>query len=421
MKQMNEVSWYTLVMRDSQPRSTLAKPALILALLTIAVAPGSAVGFRLPNQDPEGIARGNAFAATADNPSAIYYNPAGITQLDGLQARAGLYLISAHTSYTSPSGAKAHTDDTPQAVPQLYVVDSLQSIPISLGLGVYAPYGLGLDWGDTSPLRTAAERGKLLYATVNPVVAWRIITNLSIAIGPTINYSQAMLKQGLSPLNPFDSLRFDGDDLGFGFNAGVRWQPLPQLAFGVNYHSATTLDYHGKSETSPQAPFPPYYPPTSTHVSVDFPQYVAGGISFRPTPDWNVEFDLDWTEWNVVKQFVFKGTPLGDLPFVLNYRSTFIYEFGITRQLGKGYFASVGYQYSENSSPDKNFQPIIPDANLHLGSVGVGHRGKRWDWAFGYQFAYNGGRQVVNDVNPVADGTYRTFNNAVNIAATFKF
>jgi hypothetical protein len=58
---------------------------------------------------------------------------------------------------------------------------------------------------------------------------------------------------------------------------------------------------------------------------------------------------------------------------------------------------------------------------LQLGSIGVGHRGTRWDWAVGYQFAYNGGRQVVNNVNPLADGTYRTFNNAVNISATIKF
>ena len=72
--------------------------ALFLFLSTDAVA----VGLRLPNQDPEAIARGNAFAATADNLSAIYYNPAGITQLEGDQVRAGLYLISANTKYTSP-------------------------------------------------------------------------------------------------------------------------------------------------------------------------------------------------------------------------------------------------------------------------------------------------------------------------------
>ncbi|MGV3756131.1 MAG: hypothetical protein ACO1QS_12175 [Verrucomicrobiota bacterium] len=58
---------------------TTIRLALIATGLA-CVCSAHAVAFRLPNQDPEGIARGNAFVATADNPSAIYYNPAGITQ-----------------------------------------------------------------------------------------------------------------------------------------------------------------------------------------------------------------------------------------------------------------------------------------------------------------------------------------------------
>src|SRR3974390_1608771 len=159
---------------------------LVLAAVFAGVPPALlANGMRLASQDGFATARGEAFTATADNPSAIYYNPAGITQLDGLQVRAGLYLISADTSYTSPSGAKAETDSSVQPVPQLYCVDSLESLPLSFGLGVYAPYGLALDWGDQNPFRTMAERGKLLYACANPVIAWRIIPSLSVAIGPT--------------------------------------------------------------------------------------------------------------------------------------------------------------------------------------------------------------------------------------------
>lgn len=393
-----------------------------LAVLVSVLCPllSHAVGFRLPNQDPEGIARGNAFTATADNPSAIYYNPAGITQLEGQQIHAGMYLISADTEFTSPTGAKAQTDTTPQPVPQLYYVNTLESLPLSFGLGVYAPYGLSLDWGPNTPFRTVAERGSLLYASVNPVVAWRVLPSLSIAIGPTINYSQASIVQGFSLLNPIDQFKFAGTAYGFGFNAGIMWHPIEKLSFGVNYRSPTTLNYHGHSETSPSSPFP-YYASTSTEGSLNFPQYVTGGISFRPTPKWNLEFDLDWTEWDAVKEVVFHGTPLGDIPLVLNYQNSFMYEFGITRELGKGYFASVGYIYSENSSPDRNFTPLIPDANLQLGSIGVGHHGVRWDWAVAYHFAYNGGRQVSNDVNALADGTYTTFNNAVDLAVTFKF
>src|SRR5215469_15845141 len=95
-------------------RAGSSRPVLICGCLAFTVLTAGAVGFRLPNQDPEAISRGNAFAATADNASAIYYNPAGITQLEGIQAQAGIYLISADTSYTSPTGVKAETDTTPQ-------------------------------------------------------------------------------------------------------------------------------------------------------------------------------------------------------------------------------------------------------------------------------------------------------------------
>ena len=62
---------------------------LALALALVSTVQIRAVGFRLPNQDPEAIARGDAFAATADNPSAIYYNPSGITQMPGMNLRVG--------------------------------------------------------------------------------------------------------------------------------------------------------------------------------------------------------------------------------------------------------------------------------------------------------------------------------------------
>lgn len=376
-----------------------------------------AVGFRLPNQDPEAIARGDAFAATADNPSAIYYNPAGITQMEGLNIRAGIYAISPSTKFTSPSGVTAKTDSSFQAVPQIYAVDSFTNVPLSFGLGIYAPYGLSLDWGNNTPFSTVAESGSLLYACFNPVIAWRVCHTLSIAAGPTINYSQAEFKRAIGLL-PGDQFKFNGDATGFGFNAGILWQPHPMWSFGVNYRSATTLDYEGTINTSPTPPFPPS---GHTTASINFPQFVVGGVSFRPTTNWNFEFDLDWTEWSDVKQIAFQYPMLGNPAVTLNYRSSFIYDFGITRQLGKGYFASVGYIYAQNSSPDANFTPLIPDANLHLGSIGFGHHGKRWDWAAAYHFGYNGGRTVQNDVNAAANGTYKTFNNAFNVAVTLKF
>jgi long-chain fatty acid transport protein len=378
----------------------------------------SAVGFRLPNQDPEAIARGNAFVATADNPSAVYYNPAGITQLEGQNITAGLYLVSAGIDYHSASGASASVDSEFQPVPQLYYAISPEDCPLSFGLGVYAPYGLSVNWGQTSPLETMVQKGKLLYLCFNPVVAWKIDPSLSIAIGPTINYSSATYQRALGVL-PHDQFNVDGDGMGYGFNAGLLWQPHEMWAFGFNYRSQTSIDYRGTSKTAPSPPFPG---PRSSEATIKFPQFVVVGASFRPTENWNLEFDLDWTDWNAVKQIVFKGTAFGTQTLLLNYRSSLMYEFGITRKLPHGFFASVGYFYSENSSPDKNFTPLIPDSNLHLGSFGLGRKGKHLDWAAAYQFGYNPGRVVSNDQTaPLANGTYKVFNQAINASVTLKF
>jgi long-chain fatty acid transport protein len=397
---------------------SLFRSAAVLIMLGIFALTARGVGFRLPNQDPEAIARGNAFVATADDPSAIYYNPAGITQLQGQNIRGGIYLLSAGVDYESPNGTKASVNSDFVPVPQVYYVFSPEDFPLSFGLGVYAPYGLSLDWGPNTPFRTEAQKGRLSYLSINPVVAWSILPNLSIGIGPTINYSEASFEQGIGLL-PGDSFKVRGSGWAYGFNAGIFWQPHPKWAFGINYRYQTDVEYNGSAETLPSPPFPPS---TSANASIHFPQFVVGGVSFRPTTNWNFEFDLDWSDWDSVKQITINGTAFGSVVLPLNYRSSFMYEVGATRQLGKGFFLSAGYFYSENSSPDKDFNPIIPDANLHLGSIGVGYKGKHWDFAVAYQFGYNPGREVTGDQSyPLANGTYHQFNNAINLAATFKF
>src|SRR5687768_14109484 len=127
--------------------------------LTAAILAGvpftaSATGFRLPDQDAFATARGEAFAATADNASAIYYNPAGITQLEGANIRGGVYGLSLDLSYESPGGREFSSEKDLHAVPQFFFTYTPTNFPISFGLGTYAPYGLSSSWPDDSGFRT---------------------------------------------------------------------------------------------------------------------------------------------------------------------------------------------------------------------------------------------------------------------------
>lgn len=396
----------------------------ILAVTGLSPALSYGVGFRVPNQDPEAVARANAYVATADNPSAIYYNPAGLRQLDGQNVRVGVYAVSLGIDYKK-DGQTYHGNSDLQAMPELYYAYSLPELPLTVGLGAYTPYGLGMDWGNRTPFATEAEKAQLTYLCINPVVAYSILTNLSVGVGPTLNYSYADIRQGVD-LHPYSAtdgqFHLKGDGWAYGFNAGVQWQPHPKWSLGLNYRSVTTVRYEGPTDISPAWVTAPNPNETSANASIRFPQFVVGGVSYRPTPDWNIEFDLDWTDWDSLNQVVMNHTPVGQRVWPMNYRSSFMYELGVTRQLPKGFFASAGYFFSENSIPDQTFNPIIPDTYLHVGSIGLGHKGKLIDWMVAYQVGYNPGREVSNDkAFPDANGTYTVLNHAVSVAATLKF
>jgi len=371
------------------------------------------LGVRVPNQDAEATARGNAFVATANNPSAIYYNPAGISQLEGLNAQLGVHAISINSEYRSPSGVQAETKFELQGVPQAFYTFTPKDSALSYGFGIYAPFGLGLEWDADNPFRTSAIEGRLVYVCANPVVAWKPHPTLSLAIGPTFNYSRLKLRQGIFTAS--DEFRFRGDGVGFGFSAGVLYQPHPQWSFGASYRYASSIDYGGHSELRP------YAPSTHTTLELQFPQYVIAGISYRPTPDWNFEVNIDWTDWDSLNTAYFRDTAFGTIPLPLNWKSSFLYEAGVTRYLKNGYYVAGGYFFSGNSTTDENFTPIVPDTDLHVGSLGFGYKGEHWRWALSGQIIAGAWREVRNNVNPAVNGRYQWFNQAVNASVGYHF
>jgi long-chain fatty acid transport protein len=385
-----------------------------VAVAALSFLPGITFGLgsRVPNQDPEAIGRGNAFAATADNPSALYYNPAGITQLDGQNVQIGCLLyMNIYADYDSPSGERFENKRKFIPIPNLGYVFTPEDLPFSFGFGVYAPFGLEMEWPDDVPFRNAGLKASLTYVTLNPVVAWKPHPTLSIAVGPTFNYSEGELIQGVGV--PPMHFRFKGHDWAYGFNAGILWQPHPQWSFGAKYFYSTTMDYAGTASFN-AAGLPP---DTSTKAHLDFPQIVAGGISYRPTTNWNVEVDIDWADWGGTKSLDIDK--FGSLP--LNWHGSFFYEVGVTRQIWGGYYASAGYFFSEASTPERDYTPLVPDTDLHVGSLGVGYKGRHWQWAAALQIIGGAFRNVENANNPTVNGRYRLFTPTLSASVGYHF
>jgi long-chain fatty acid transport protein len=398
--------------RPANHRRALALLTLTALLVGAGTPAAFALGFRIPNQDPAAIARGGAFIATADNPSAIYYNPAGITQLEGHNVQANvLFYLNIYTDFEgsgSNSGVNVENDPEILPVPALHYVFSPEDSKLSYGLGIYAPFGLAMDWPDTAPFAPVGMGGKIDYVTINPVVAYQLTDTLSLALGPTFNVSQAELRTAYA--GPGTEFKFKGDDTSFGFTAGLRWQPCEQWAFGATYRSATTMDYDGTASFSPGGSF-------ASDASVDIPQIIGAGVSYRPTPKWNIEFNIDWTDWETLDSVTIAN--VGTIPF--DWHGSFFYQVGVTRQFEGGWYASIGYFYSEDSTSETYYNPIVPDGDFHLASIGVGRVYEHWRWALAGQLIFGEWTEVNNPAVPLVQGRYKLFSPTISFSVGYHF
>jgi long-chain fatty acid transport protein len=322
------------------------------------------------------------------------------------------------------------------AVPQLFYTYTPKDLPFSFGLGVYAPYGGKIDWPQDTGFRAVALDGSLTYIRFNPVIALKLAPNLSIGGGLMVNYAKIDMDQGLlANQMPFvNYFQFKGDGWDVGYNLGVLWQPYKEISLGVTFRSATTVNMGGHTEIEQQ----PVIPYTRLPASADFtfPLTAVFGISYRPTPKWNLEFDANYADWSSFGTVTIsqQGSPpfpvQPNIPVTLDWQASWMYEFGVTRFFDNGWHVSAGYIYDENSVPDAHYTPLAADLDRHFFSVGTGFKGKRFDFDVAYQLGYGPAHTVTGsqpssqpgfNAGQNADGTYHFISDAVMVTVGMHF
>jgi len=359
-----------------------------------------------------------------------------ISQLKGGNFRGGIYGIYLPVSYKSPSGRSFNNEKDLQAVPQLFFTYTPNESRLSYGLGIYAPFGLGFRWPQDSGFRTLAIESQLTYLSINPVVAWRVLPNLSVGGGPTINYAKPIFDPAWSGrINPTDQFRFKGDGWDVGYNFGALWRVHEKVSIGVSFRSSTRVNLEGHTEYYNNVALPPVPAFSNQRVragtDVSFPLNAVFGISYRPTPKWNFEFDADYTtgvRWITVTIKQASGfAPLlpQDIPPRSIGQPAWYYKFGGTRYFDNGWQVSAGYIYSENAMPESHFTPLIDDSARHWLSIGTGRKGRRFDFDIAYQFGFGDGTRTVSGSAPsatgqTADGRYEYISHAVLVTVGFR-
>jgi long-chain fatty acid transport protein len=430
------------------PRRRETAYYLLLALLMAALPtaaltprPAQAAGFALMQQGTAAMAQGNAFVAEANDPSAIFYNPAGINQLKRPELYIGTTYNYPDREYHGPGGQFSQTNHRIYRSPSIYVVYPFHD-RVAAGIGFFVPFGLGSAWHPEWAGRYLTTFSELKTYNLNPVLSVRILKNLSIAMGPNFLWTSAELKRKLpimaGPVQlPDGESKLDGDASGVGFNLGVLYEPVAGVKLGVSYRSHISVNYEGDLELVLPRPLP-VQPKIPGSVKLTFPPSVTAGISLSRFQPFTVNFDVTWTGWSsfdrldtkLSRAIMLNGVLTSTLTQPKNWHDAWAFRFGANYQVNENMKIRAGYIYDLTPVPDDTFDPQVPDADRHIFTVGSDL--KIWRLTLGIAYNYilaesrdKNNRLTFNGV-PLppqwqANGRYESNVHSLGLSASYKF
>ncbi|MGO9244800.1 MAG: OmpP1/FadL family transporter [Verrucomicrobiia bacterium] len=380
-----------------------------------------ALGFRNPDQGAAATAQGNAFIAQADDATAVYYNPAGLTQIHGTEiANGGDLNFPDDRLKGGGSGTDMHTVSL---IPHLYATTDfgLSKSPWRFGIGVNVPFGNESVYSQTVPFRYEITKAAMQIFNIQPTAAYQFNEHLSLGAG--LNVYDAFTALDSHVPNPIPAgadghFHFDGDGVAVGATAGLMWKITPQHTVGFVYRSPFTVNFKGSTDVD----IPSVVKASNGgQASIPFPQTIAGGYAFRPVPKLKLEVDVEWTDWQPLHQLTLHapGSPADGTVIPFNWMDSFLYEFGAQYDLNQHWKVRGGFIYSDDSVPNGTFTPTVPDSNRYVFSAGFGYTTTRYWIDAVYQYTIADDRTVNN--GSAADGTWLISNNSVMVTMGVKF
>jgi long-chain fatty acid transport protein len=413
----------------------------VLALYSVTNAYGS--GFAIFTQNATALGQGNAVTAHADDPSAVFYNPALINNLEGTQIGAGTTLLIPNREFGSSGTGDASEAKRSAYFPSTLFVSHKVSESFSAGIGVFSPFGLGTEWDKDWDGRYITTRSELMSVNVNPVVSFRIHPRISLAAGLDYVYLDAELEKmvNLSALGLPDATQlFKGDGEGYGFNLGALVVLHEDVSAGLSYRSEVDVDIDGNADFSFSPGTPSavraIFPDTGGSTELSLPQQLTFGVQYRGFYPLTFETGLRWEGWSSFNELrISLEEPVAGQSVSISEREwedAYAANVGVQYHFNEEMSFLAGYLYGESPVPDGTFEPSIPDSDAHVFSLGATVK-KKWlkaSLAYAYQLFEERVKDNSIDDNPSdgvvdsvlsANGEYESDIHIIALSITFLF
>lgn len=380
-----------------------------LALVVSATTLSSfGAGFALYQGSAAGNALGGAVMGKAVDGSAVFYNPATMTDFGGTVVTFGMVTEhpTADTRVSLPNGTRVHSgkmDPGFFVLPHAYLIQPLGE-DFRLGLGFAPEYGLGSHYNDGWAMDWNTQSTTIKGLVFNPNLAYKITDSWSVAAGARVMYisfEQASNPTAYIPtmgnvggLNlplgagayHMNNRIYNAYDWAGGWELSTKYDITEKLHAGVLYKSyidtklkgkqrVTNVPVLGKKQIMPGVAVPAVAGHTVEGVGgakVRLPQSVTAGLNYDVTEDLELGTALTWTQWSCLKGIDF-DLPSGRKYVKLGWKDTYRATIGGSYRFAEDWKFMLSYTYDMDPCRTKKDygSTMLPPGDRHIAAMGL--------------------------------------------------
>ena len=399
-------------------RTSITRLLAAITALFVCAPLAHAGGFAFAEPNAGALGRAGASAAIPDGPSTVYYNPAGLTLGHGLSLEAGVGVDVDRTTVTI-AGSTTRTSTT-VAIPTLFISQRLGD-HFGVGLGLYRAPSQALDYPDSFAGRFRVQRASWNGTTLQPTVAGRPFSWLSIGFGLTVTFAELDLAQAQADPRYETRFSLSGKAIGLGGVIGL-WARLYRdyLTFGWSYKSAVDLDHSGRSTIT--------LPGSSTTLAVDdtrltlpSPHIFSFALGSKPRPGTSIQIEARLALLRDLSGLTVKDTtapPSTLISIPLSPRELVQLRAGVEQKLIADHLAlriGVGYDLG---STRRDLDPAFPDGDRVVLAAGLGYLRPDFAVNAGYMASFSPGHTGSRGIAYPAD--YSNLRHSVGVSLTIR-
>lgn len=374
-----------------------------LALLCTVCCTAQALGegFALNEWSARGVSLAGGMVGRADDVSALAYNGAGITQLPGTHMMGGLALIAPQGSIVSRQGGQERSTFTKPAlwpVPHAFASHQFND-RFWLGLGIFSRFGLGNSYAENWVGRYNVYEVELQSISFVPTLAVKLNDIFSVSLGIEALYAHmhmgSKVPTMVTPPSVFDNdMRIEGSGWGVGVHTGLHMRLNDQWSVGASYKSQITLNITGNTDFAYEGPNAlngpffnkrlPYAKDCSTHATLQLPDSLALGVTYRPLENLSFEVGTVWTRWstyNALNIYMDNGYAAINNK---KWRDGWNFNASVEYKPLDWWILRAGFSYETPVVNENHSDYLMPTNGRQTLSLGTGVRWNNWTLDLAY-------------------------------------